>query len=161
MLAWREALSEAASAPAEAYCPECGRAAANKRRQEVHVESQVGALQIGRTYYYCPHCKAGFFPLDEQSHLSRRRLSTNVAHVMTWLSGLLPYREVCAVLERVGQIKVSASMVWREVQIRGTAFRAAEAPGAVGAVVFEDTLAEDVGREGCAKRLGCSLDGGG
>jgi len=30
----------------------------------------------------------------------------------------------------------------------------------VGAVVFEDTLAEDVGREGHAKRLGCSLDGG-
>jgi len=72
VLAWREALSEAtselllesqaASAPAEAHCPECGRVAVNKGRQEVHVESQVGTLQIGRTYYYCPHCKAGFFP---------------------------------------------------------------------------------------------------
>jgi hypothetical protein len=48
--------------------------------------------------------------------------------VLTWLSGQLPYREVCAVLERVGQIKVSASTVWREVQVRGEALGVAEAP---------------------------------
>jgi len=83
-----------------------------------------------------------------------------VAQVLTWLSGQLPYREVCAVLERVVHINVSASTVWREVQSRGEALRVAEAPQEVGAVVFEGGPADGVRREGSAERLGCSLDGG-
>jgi len=97
-----------------------------------------------------------FFPLDEQLSLAERRHSLGVARLVTWLSGMLTFREVCAVLERVGGVAVSASTVWREVQQRGEQICAAEAPAAVGAVVREEVAQEHEP----AKRMGCSLDGG-
>lgn len=72
MLSWREALGEAATevivrnqeacAPVVAGCPRCGREAENKGLREVSIESRVGRLRMERVYYYCPRCRAGFFP---------------------------------------------------------------------------------------------------
>jgi len=72
VLAWREALGTAATellvgsqeacAPAVVQCPRCGQEAVNKGLRQVHVESRVGGVKFERVYYYCPRCRAGFFP---------------------------------------------------------------------------------------------------
>lgn len=49
--------------PAEKIkCPQCGGEAQNKGPKENDLESRIGGLKIKRTYYYCPGCRAGFFP---------------------------------------------------------------------------------------------------
>ncbi len=47
----------------ELACPECGEAMRYKGMKPVSVESQVGELGLERAYYYCDHCRCGFFPL--------------------------------------------------------------------------------------------------
>lgn len=49
--------------PAEKiYCPHCQGELEPKGQKGNRVESQVGSLQIERSYYYCPRCRQGFFP---------------------------------------------------------------------------------------------------
>lgn len=49
--------------PAEKMsCPQCGGQAENKGQKGNQIESRVGGVQLERTYYYCAHCKQGFFP---------------------------------------------------------------------------------------------------
>ena len=72
VLSWREALGKAttelivgnqeARAPAVVRCPRCGQEAEHKGLRVVNIESRVGPLKIERVYYYCPRCRAGFFP---------------------------------------------------------------------------------------------------
>jgi uncharacterized protein with PIN domain len=47
-------------------CPECQGELEPKGQKGNRVESRVGSLQLERSYYYCPRCRKGFFPLDEQ-----------------------------------------------------------------------------------------------
>ena len=54
--------SQAASYPASVRCGRCGSAARNKGLKSVQVESQVGGLEIERSYWRCPNCGEGLFP---------------------------------------------------------------------------------------------------
>jgi hypothetical protein len=91
-----------------------------------------------------------FFPLDEQLELGGERLSEGVAKLVVLLGGLLPYRRVADVLERVGEMHVSASSIWRTVQVYGERMQQAEEMAA-DAVVVEASGGD---------RMGCSADGG-
>ena len=54
---------EEATQPAvKPACSVCGEEGAYKGRKKVVVESRLGALELERGYYYCPHCQRGFFP---------------------------------------------------------------------------------------------------
>jgi len=91
-----------------------------------------------------------FFPLDEQLARGGERLSEGVAKLVVLLSGLLPYRRVADILERVGEVHVSASSIWRTAQAYGVRMHRAEAATA-------DALAIEPSN---AARMGCSADGG-
>lgn len=54
--------SQEASYPASVCCARCGSAARNKGLKSVQVGSQVGGLEIERSYWRCPNCGEGFFP---------------------------------------------------------------------------------------------------
>jgi hypothetical protein len=43
-------------------CPRCGREMHVKGRKRKGVESRVGLVETKRHYYYCSHCRCGFFP---------------------------------------------------------------------------------------------------
>lgn len=43
-------------------CPSCEQEMENKGLKSNQVESVVGGIGLERTYYYCPRCKAGYFP---------------------------------------------------------------------------------------------------
>jgi uncharacterized protein with PIN domain len=45
-------------------CPECEKEMEDKGQKENEVETRVGNLKIERSYYYCPRCRCGFFPLE-------------------------------------------------------------------------------------------------
>jgi len=50
--------------PAERiHCPECEKEMEDKGQKENDVETRVGNLKIERSYYYCPRCRRGLFPL--------------------------------------------------------------------------------------------------
>jgi hypothetical protein len=46
----------------EPRCPKCGKEMRNKGEKEIEVESRVGALKVGRGYYYCAKCQESIFP---------------------------------------------------------------------------------------------------
>lgn len=49
--------------PAETpRCPECGEVMRDKGKKATSVESRVGEVRMQRGYYYCSHCRRGFFP---------------------------------------------------------------------------------------------------
>jgi len=49
--------------PAEKMsCPVCQGELEPKGQKDNRVETRVGNLRIEREYYYCPHCRQGFFP---------------------------------------------------------------------------------------------------
>jgi len=72
VLSWRQALGKAATelivgnqeacAPAAVSCPKCGQATEHKGQRVVQIESRLGPLKMERVYYYCPQCRAVFFP---------------------------------------------------------------------------------------------------
>ncbi|MGB7337434.1 MAG: hypothetical protein WBC91_00970 [Phototrophicaceae bacterium] len=61
----------------------------------------------------------GFFPLDKQLGLERSGFTPAFAKRMVWLSGLLPFEQSVAVMERIGDHFVSVSTTWRMVQFYG------------------------------------------
>lgn len=65
---------------------------------------------------------AAFFPLDEQLKLEAGGLSPRLAQEVVWLSGLVTYRQVSQVLERVGGCCVPTTTVWEQVQRTGEQF---------------------------------------
>ena len=49
--------------PVLVRCLKCQRPMHQKRkRQRRRVESRVGQVPLQRAYYYCDHCRSGFFP---------------------------------------------------------------------------------------------------
>ena len=43
-------------------CPVCDCVACYKGRKRKWVKTRSGEIQIERAYWYCPHCRRGFFP---------------------------------------------------------------------------------------------------
>lgn len=60
-----------------------------------------------------------FFPLDKAWKLGRSRLSPMMSQQIVWLSGLLPYQQVQAVLQRTRQPVLSTTSIWEETQRQG------------------------------------------
>ncbi len=49
--------------PAEApACPQCGKTMRYKGEKRKDVASRLGAIEVGRGYYYCAACESGSFP---------------------------------------------------------------------------------------------------
>lgn len=53
---------EARAPVPEPVCPTCEGEVQYKGMKEVYVESLLGRLRVKRGYYWCKHCRAGFFP---------------------------------------------------------------------------------------------------
>lgn len=102
---------------------------------------------------------AVFFPLDEQLQIRDPHASEAVSKLVVWLSGLLPYEQVEAVLARVGQIHCSRNSAWRRATQWGEAMRQAEAQDQTRARQVETRGGAVAGEAPRAERLGASLDG--
>lgn len=77
-----------------------------------------------------------------------------------WLSGLLPFAQVAEVLAVVGRVDISASSVWRQVQLWGVGFQQEQEEARVRANVVAGPRAVVEGRNEDGQRLAVGLDGG-
>jgi dihydroneopterin aldolase len=104
--------------------------------------------------------KRAFFPLDEQLGLEDKHFSGGILKEMVWLSGVMDsFAEAEAVFERIGQLTISDSSIWRRKEKWGEAFKAIEeaerekANTPSRASEFRERVL------GSDKRMGVSMDG--
>jgi len=64
-----------------------------------------------------------FFPLDQQLQIRARGWSEGVVKRSVWLSGLVPFARAAEILAKIGQVDISDSTIWRQVQAWGEGFR--------------------------------------
>ena len=100
-----------------------------------------------------------FFPLDRQLGLTEESgFSPEFARQMVWLSGLMPYSQSVAVMERIGERHISASTTWRLVQAYGP--RLSEQVQAQRAAVNIEHIELPDARDDHDQRKAVSMDGG-
>lgn len=63
-----------------------------------------------------------FFPLDEQLGLQDKQWSEGVERDAVWLSGLVPFAQAEAILQRIGRVNISCMSIWRSSQAWGSRF---------------------------------------
>jgi hypothetical protein len=76
-----------------------------------------------------------FFPLDKAWGLDASLYSPELKRQMVWLSGLLPYGQAEAVMQRIGKRTISDSSLWRTVERQGQRLAEAAEPTALVAAV--------------------------
>ena len=106
-----------------------------------------------------PTAKRGLFPLDEQLALYQVHWSEQVAKLCVWLSGLLDYAQAAEVLEKVGQVAISTSSVWRQANHWGEQISRHEQMQRAVATALPGRETIVPGEAPIEKRLGASMDG--
>jgi hypothetical protein len=101
-----------------------------------------------------------FSPLDEQLELKDKRYSEGVLKEMVWVSGAMgSFADAEEVFERIGQITISDSSIWRRKEEWGARFSEVEerereqAKVPAGARTFQEQAL------GTETRIGISMDG--
>jgi len=89
--------------------------------------------------------------------LWEKHWSEQIAKQAVWLSGLVPYEGAAEIMQRVGQIAISKSSIWRRVERWGTAMQAVEARQQVKAYELEEPRPQDPNHSG--EKMGVSMDG--
>jgi len=101
----------------------------------------------------------GFSPLDEQLQVWDGHWSEGVAQQVVWLSGMVTFGEAAEILQRVGQIEVSKSSVWRRVERWGQVFKAVEDEAVAQANQLPARGKVVPGEKRGAGRMGAAIDG--
>jgi len=89
--------------------------------------------------------------------LWEKHWSEQIAKLAVWLSGLMPYDRAAETLQRVGQIDISTSSVWRRVENWGAKMQAVEARQQVKAYELEEPRPHDPNRS--LGKMGVAMDG--
>jgi Uncharacterised protein family (UPF0236) len=104
--------------------------------------------------------KAAFFPLDRQLELGASRRSEGLAREVAYLSGAVSsFGLVAAILQRIGQITLSATSVWRCVQEVGSRFQTVEAQERTRANALPEQWDPPSRAVVSDQRMGVSMDG--
>jgi hypothetical protein len=77
-----------------------------------------------------------------------------------WLSGIVDYDKVEEILEKVGQISISDSSVWRQAQVWGTGFRDLMEAERIRSNLLPGRWGAPCKRAEPKGRMGVSMDGG-
>jgi hypothetical protein len=90
-------------------CAECGRSLT--RQPELHrrtLESRHGEIELERPYFYCKHCRKGYYPLDEELELAPERKQYDLQRAAAELFTEVPFKRASQIFERLTGIKMSA-----------------------------------------------------
>lgn len=102
----------------------------------------------------------GFFPLDRQLELGGSRRSEGLAREIAYLSGSVSsFRLVSEILQRIGQLHISDSSVWRCVQEAGSRFQAVEAQERTRATALPEQWDPPSRAAVSDQRMGVAMDG--
>jgi hypothetical protein len=94
-------------------CPRCGQAVYWKQYARRQCISTLGEFEIERAYYYCPACRGGWCPLDEELGLGRSELSPLAQELASYLGAFMPFRRAADFLSRSGLLHISHDTVNR------------------------------------------------
>lgn len=72
-------------------CPKCRTKLKSRGKRRREVETHHGKFALSRPYFYCVHCKEGFYPLDEALGLSVETKQYDVDDLGAWLASELPF----------------------------------------------------------------------
>jgi hypothetical protein len=102
---------------------------------------------------------AVFFPLDQPLAVWDKHWSEQVAKHAVWLSGLVEFEDAADLLEKIGQIVMSDSSVWRRVEAWGERGKAAEAVQRAKATTLPPRSEIVAGEARQPKDMGVAMDG--
>jgi hypothetical protein len=103
--------------------------------------------------------KAGFFPLSEQLQVVAEHFSPGVARQAVWLAGLVPFEQAEAILAEIGQVTISASSIWRQLQAWGGQFAVLEEAERAQANALPERWQPPSRAEQADQRMGVAMDG--
>lgn len=140
-------------------CPKCGKEMQLKGAKNKTITSRVGAVELERNHYYCPHCREGLFPLDEQLEIGAGTCSREVTKLAVWLCGQVTVANAETILEKLGGIAFSGSSVWRRVQTWGAKLQAQDGleRAAASALPLQGSLTPPA--KTLPKNMGVAMDG--
>lgn len=98
---------------------DCGGRFQSKGLKKRTLVTTVGEVTYRRRYYECEQCRAHCFPVDRAWAVESGCLSPLARTLGVDLASALPFREARWWLERLGQIPVSLSTLWRVTQHAG------------------------------------------
>jgi hypothetical protein len=142
----------------------CGQPLQAKGRQSRSQETLVGTARWTRAYYYCPRCRQGHYPLDEQLQVAPGAFSEGVQEGMAQVGASLPFAQAARVCGTLLGVEPSAKSMERVTERRGTqvgvARQAEEARALAGeALPGPQGQAAPAGREAPSPRWAVGLDG--
>jgi hypothetical protein len=100
-----------------------------------------------------------FFPLDRQLKVEGQAWSDGLRKLAVWLSGLVTFEQAEGVLEQVGQILLSDSTAWRQVQGSGAQAQAVDAAARASATAVPERAHSVPGEATMPERLAATMDG--
>jgi hypothetical protein len=104
--------------------------------------------------------QAVFSPLDTQLELSEGAWSEGLKREAVWLSGIAPSYELAEeVLERIGQLSISCSSIWRCAQEVGEQFQRVEQAERKKALALPERWEPPSRAQVNDQRMGVALDG--
>jgi hypothetical protein len=86
--------------------------------------------------------------------------SEGTAKLAVWLSGIADFEMAAEILEKVGQVDISDSSIWRRTEKWGERIREIEKSERERANALPKRWERPVGRKGEAGRMGVAMDGG-
>ena len=99
----------AEQAQTSAPCPQCGRAVAARGVVSRTLETLVGAVELGRPYFYCMPCGQGFAPLDAALGLAAGHKQFDIQQAATKLAAEVPYETAQELFRELTGVELSTA----------------------------------------------------
>ena len=97
----------------------CGESARYAGRHGKNFESVLGLLRLGRAYYYCERCEAGFCPRDRVLGLENGSLSPGVLRMVGLVGAMVSFEEGHELLHDLAGVDVPTKHVERAAEALG------------------------------------------
>ena len=100
-------------------CPRCGGPARYAGRRDKAFTTVLGEMRLGRAYYYCEQCTAGFCPRDRQLGFRDGSLSPHVLRMVGIVGARVSFQEGHQLLADLAGIRVATKHIEREAEQLG------------------------------------------
>jgi hypothetical protein len=78
-----------------APCPRCGRQHKRLRLASRKIETRTGPSLIERPYFYCPKCKVGYSPIDNDLELLPKKKQADLQELALEFMAEMPFERAC------------------------------------------------------------------
>ena len=97
----------------------CGQAAHYHQLRTKPVLTAVGAVEVSRPYYWCPHCHTGLCPADRQLDIENTEFSPGVRRMQGLVGQAAPFDQGREQMQMLAGLEVTAKSVERTAETLG------------------------------------------